>query len=82
MSAVLNYVEDEDGMEYAKWICETKRAYAKSGDAKRAARKSLEVNPELKRLCLYKCKACGKYRMTSKKTPIVVKKPVTKKVEA
>jgi len=72
------FVVDDDGLEFAKWICETKKAHPTVADARIAANARFEKDLALKRLCIYKCPACGQHHLTSKKTRIVVTRPPIK----
>lgn len=64
-----NYVEGEEAgrLEYAKWICPTKRAYKTRAEAKAKALQSLASSPELPALYVYKCQVCRMLHMTKKK---------------
>ena len=64
-----NVVEGEEAgrIEYAKWICPTKRAFKTRAEAKAGALKSLASSPELPALYFYKCEACRMLHLTRKK---------------
>jgi DNA primase large subunit len=69
MSQNVVYGEAAGRIEYAKWICPTKRAYRNKTEAKAGAVKSLATSPDLPALYCYRCEACRMLHLTKKRKP-------------
>ena len=57
---------------YARWICDTKRAFDDRAAAEKMARKRILADESLTALYAYRCPACRRLHMTKKKVGVAL----------